>query len=74
MNKNIITRMLIAVVIALVGYGCDPNYFNEHYLPDYDNSGEITDVKEIGGDGIDDEYQEGIRVKILGITIFDNVK
>ena len=31
--------MLIAVVIALVGYGCDPNYFNEHYLPDYDNSG-----------------------------------
>ena len=34
----------------------------------------FTDVKEIGGDGIDDEYQEGLRVKILGITIFDIVK
>lgn len=34
----------------------------------------VTDVKEIGGDGIEDEYQEGIRVKILGIKVFDNVK
>lgn len=34
----------------------------------------VTDVKEIGGDGIDDKYQEGIRVKILGIKVFDNVK
>ncbi len=56
MNKNIITRMLIAVVIALVGYGCDPNYFNEHYLPDYDNSGEITDVKEIALTLTEDDY------------------
>lgn len=56
MNKNIITRMLIAVVISLVGYGCDPNYFNEHYLPDYDNSGEITDVKEIALTLTEDDY------------------
>ena len=56
MNKNIITRMLIAVVIALVGYGCDPNYFNEHYLPDYDNSGEITDVKELALTLTNDDY------------------
>lgn len=34
----------------------------------------VTDVREIGGDGINDEYQEGIRVKILGIKVFDNVR
>ena len=47
MNKNIITRLLLAVVVALLGYGCEANYFNEHTLPGYENSGEITDVKEL---------------------------
>ena len=56
MNKNIITRMLLVVVVALLGYGCDPNYFNEHNLPGYENSGEITDVKEIALTLTDDDY------------------
>ena len=56
MNKNIITRMLIAVVVALLGYGCESNYFNEHNLPGYENSGEITDVKEIALTLTDDDY------------------
>ena len=34
----------------------------------------VTNVREIGGNGIDSEYQEGIRIRILGIEVFDNVK
>ena len=56
MNKNIITRMLLVVVVALLGYGCDPNYFNEHNLPGYENSGEITDVKELALTLTADDY------------------
>ena len=56
MNKNIITRMLLVVVVALLGYGCDPNYFNEHNLPGYENSGEITDVKELTLTLTSDDY------------------
>ena len=56
MNKNIITRMLLVVVVALLGYGCDPNYFNEHNLPGYENSGEITDVKELALTLTNDDY------------------
>ncbi len=56
MNKNIITKMLIAVVVALLGYGCETDYFNKHYLPDYENSGEITDVKEITLTLTNDDY------------------
>ena len=56
MNKNIITRMLLVVVGALLGYGCDPNYFNEHNLPGYENSGEITDVKELALTLTADDY------------------
>ena len=56
MNKNIITRMLIAVVVALFGYGCETDYFNKHHLPGYENSGEITDVKEITLTLTNDDY------------------
>ena len=56
MNKNIITRMLLAVVVALLGYGCEANYFNEHNLPGYENSGEITDVKELALTLTADDY------------------
>ena len=56
MNKNIITQMLLVVVVALLGYGCDPNYFNEHNLPGYENSGEITDVKELALTLTNDDY------------------
>ncbi|MBO5728776.1 MAG: hypothetical protein J6R43_02925 [Paludibacteraceae bacterium] len=56
MNKNIITRLLLAVVVALLGYGCEANYFNEHTLPGYENSGEITDVKELALTLTADDY------------------
>ena len=48
--------MLLVVVVALLGYGCDPNYFNEHNLPGYENSGEITDVKELALTLTNDDY------------------
>ena len=48
--------MLLAVVIAFLGYGCDANYFNEHNLPGYENSGEITDVRELALTLTNDDY------------------
>ena len=48
--------MLLAVVVALLGYGCEANYFNEHNLPGYENSGEITDVKELALTLTADDY------------------
>ena len=48
--------MLLAVVVALLGYGCEANYFNEHTLPGYENSGEITDVKELALTLTADDY------------------
>ena len=48
--------MLLVVVVALLGYGCDPNYFNEHNLPGYENSGVITDVKELALTLTADDY------------------
>ena len=48
--------MLLAIVVALFGYGCDVNYFNEHSLPGYENSGVITDVKEIALTLTNDDY------------------
>jgi hypothetical protein len=56
MNKNIITKMLAVVAVALFGFSCQTDYFNEHYLPGYDNNGEITDVQEIALTFTDDDY------------------
>lgn len=56
MNKNIITKMLSVVALALVGVGCQTDYFNENYLPGYDNDGEITNVQEMEITLSDDDY------------------
>lgn len=56
MNKNIITKMLSVVAIALMGVGCQTDYFNDEYLPGYDNNGDITNVQEMEITLSDDDY------------------
>ena len=48
--------MLSVVALALVGVGCQTDYFNENYLPGYDNDGEITNVQEMEITLSDDDY------------------
>ena len=48
--------MLSVVALALVGVGCQTDYFNENYLPGYDNNGEITNVQEMELTLSDDDY------------------
>ena len=45
MNKNIFRKIALMAGVALMGVGCQTDYFNEHYLPGYENSGAITDSK-----------------------------
>ena len=45
MNKNIFRKIALMAGVALMGVGCQTDYFNEHYLPGYENSGAITDTK-----------------------------
>ena len=45
MNKNIFSKIALMAGVALMGVGCQTDYFNEHYLPGYENGGAITDTK-----------------------------
>ena len=45
MNKNIFRKIALMAGVALMGVGCQTDYFNEHYLPGYENGGAITDTK-----------------------------
>lgn len=54
--KNIIIRLCSVVAVALMGLGCQTDYFNENYLPGYDNSGEITNVRELDITLTEDDY------------------
>ena len=56
MNKNRITKLLSMVAIAFMGIGCQTDYFNEQYLPGYENNGEITDVQELNITLTADDY------------------
>lgn len=47
MNKNIIKSILSATAVALMCWGCETNYYNENYLDDYENNGEIVDVHTV---------------------------
>ena len=47
MNKNIIKQFLLLVAVAIFGWSCETDYFNEHYLDGYENDNEITDVRNI---------------------------
>ena len=56
MNKNIITKFVVMAGVALMALSCQTDYFNEHYLPGYNNNDEITDVREINLTLSDDDY------------------
>lgn len=56
MKKNIITRLALVTVVALTALGCQTDYFNETYLPGYDNNGEITNVQEMEITLSEDDY------------------
>lgn len=45
MNKNIFSKIALMAGVALMGVGCQTDYFNEIYLPGYENGGAITDAK-----------------------------
>ncbi|MBR6631180.1 MAG: hypothetical protein IKK89_04460 [Alistipes sp.] len=54
--KNIIIRLCSVVAVALMGLGCQTDYFNENYLPGYDNNGDITNVRELDITLTEDDY------------------
>lgn len=56
MNKNIFRMIALVASVALMGVGCQTDYFNEHYLPGYDNNGDITNVQEMELTLTDDDY------------------
>lgn len=56
MNKNIFRMIALVASVALMGVGCQTDYFNEHYLPGYDNDGDITNVQEMEFTLTDDDY------------------
>ena len=45
MNKNIFSKIALMAGVALMGVGCQTDYFNEAYLPGYENGGAIIDAK-----------------------------
>ena len=45
MNKNIFSKIALMAGVALMGVGCQTDYFNETYLPGYENGGAIIDAK-----------------------------
>ena len=46
MKKNIIKLFSLAV-LALAGWSCETNYYNEEYLEGWENGNEITNVQEL---------------------------
>lgn len=56
MNMNIFRKIALVAGVALMGVGCQTDYFNEHYLPGYDNNGDITNVQEMEFTLSDDDY------------------
>ena len=56
MNKKSIIRLFSVVAVALMGIGCQADYFNETYLPGYENDGTITNVRENAITLTEDDY------------------
>ena len=56
MTKNIFRKIALLAGVALMGVGCQTDYFNENYLPGYDNNGDITNVQEMEFTLTDDDY------------------
>ncbi len=46
MKKNIIKLFSLAV-LAVAGWSCEAEYYNEHHLDGWESTDEITDVKEV---------------------------
>lgn len=56
MNKKTIIRLFSVVAVALMGVGCQADYFNDTYLPGYDNNDAITNVRENAITLTEDDY------------------
>ena len=56
MTKNIFRKIALLAGVALMGVGCQTDYFNENYLPGYDNNGDITNVQEMEITLSEDDY------------------
>ena len=56
MNKNIFSKIALMAGVALMGVGCQTDYFNEHYLDGYDNNKVITNVQELDITLTKDDY------------------
>ena len=56
MIKNIFGKIAFVAAVALMGVGCHTDYFNENYLPGYENDGDITNVQEMEITLSDDDY------------------
>ncbi|MBQ5879891.1 MAG: hypothetical protein IIW59_07375 [Alistipes sp.] len=47
MNKHIFKHLLSLAAVALMGWSCEADYFNEHELDGWEGNTEITDVKSV---------------------------
>lgn len=47
MNKKFFTQILSLVALALIGWGCETDHFNEHMIDGYEPENTITDVQNI---------------------------
>lgn len=47
MNKKFLTQILSFVALALIGWGCETNHFNEHMIDGYEPENTVTDVQNI---------------------------
>ena len=56
MKKNIFSKTALMAGVALMGVGCQTDYFNEHYLDGYENNNTITDVRELNLTLTKDDY------------------
>ena len=56
MNKNIFKYLLSLTAVALMGWSCSSDYFNENYLDDYQNGQITTDVQNIDYTLTEDDY------------------
>ena len=56
MKKNIFSKIALMAGVALMGVGCQTDYFNEHYLDGYENNNTITDVRELSLTLTKDDY------------------
>ena len=47
MNKKFLTQILSFVALALIGWGCEVDHYNEHMIDGYEPDNTITDVQTV---------------------------